>query len=201
MASTNTNPRTYKLGSVKPWVQSAANLLGNMFGFTNIGGYREHGSVPNSDHPKGLALDFMTLDPKKAHALIDYVLANLDALGVSYVIYNRQIWTPEKGWHPYTGPSPHTDHVHVSFKATPGTGTPITPQGVTAVSNPLGWDKWPIVGQLNTIAKNLQDADHWKRFGGFLLGGTLVIGGAWMLMRDELAGPVTQAAGTIRKVT
>ncbi len=39
-------------------------------------------------------------------------------LGVMYVIWNRQIfrmYRANEGWTPYTGSSPHTDHVHVSL--------------------------------------------------------------------------------------
>ena len=35
-----------------------------------------------------------------------------------YIIWNRKIWgayLPDQGWRTYTGPNPHTDHVHVSF--------------------------------------------------------------------------------------
>jgi hypothetical protein len=47
----------YSLGAVKPWVAKAASIIGPKFGISSIGGV---GSRPNpSDHPKGLALDFM----------------------------------------------------------------------------------------------------------------------------------------------
>lgn len=38
---------------------------------------------------------------------------------VSYVIYNRRIWTRETGyWRAYTGSNPHTSHVHISIRHT-----------------------------------------------------------------------------------
>ena len=43
---------------------------------------------------------------------------NARRLGVMYVIWNQQIWSNTSSgatWKPYTGPSPHTDHVHVSL--------------------------------------------------------------------------------------
>lgn len=43
---------------------------------------------------------------------------NARRLGVMYIIWNRQIWnnsSASSGWRPYTGASPHTDHVHVSL--------------------------------------------------------------------------------------
>jgi hypothetical protein len=39
-------------------------------------------------------------------------------LGVMYVIWDSRVWKSYqagKGWQPYTGASPHTDHVHLSF--------------------------------------------------------------------------------------
>ena len=39
-------------------------------------------------------------------------------LGVMYVIYNRRMWRaydPARGWTVYSGASPHTDHIHISF--------------------------------------------------------------------------------------
>ena len=45
--------------------------------------------------------------------------ANAEALGVLYVIWYRQIWTPAVGWHYYSGSgdpsSAHTNHVHLSM--------------------------------------------------------------------------------------
>lgn len=108
--------RKYGLKSVSGNTASAADYFGSKFGIKNIGGYRDHGSVPNSDHPKGLALDFMTYKNKKqGNALAQDVLKNYKQWNVKYVIWNRYIWSPGKGWRAYHGPSPHTDHVHVSF--------------------------------------------------------------------------------------
>lgn len=39
-------------------------------------------------------------------------------LGIMYAIYNRRIWSAYRsgdGWRRYTGYSPHTDHIHLSF--------------------------------------------------------------------------------------
>jgi len=37
-------------------------------------------------------------------------------LGIMYVIYNRRMWRAYNPvWEPYTGSSPHTDHIHISF--------------------------------------------------------------------------------------
>lgn len=107
----------YKLGNVKPHVAAAASKYGPQFGITDIGGYRAVGSVPGSDHPKGLALDFM-IDAKKDKARGDALAAALlQDPQVKYVIWDKRIndRRNSKGWQPYSGPSDHTDHVHASF--------------------------------------------------------------------------------------
>ncbi|GGB84536.1 hypothetical protein N798_11200 [Knoellia flava TL1] len=38
--------------------------------------------------------------------------------GINYIIWNRQMWRaydPARGWAAYSGSSPHTDHIHISF--------------------------------------------------------------------------------------
>lgn len=122
----------YALGAVKDHVRAAAESIGPKFGITNILGV---GLRPNeSDHPLGLALDFMTKDKAKGDALAAYVKANAAAYGVKYVIWWGQIWSVARnaeGWRVYVPPTGlttdtamHKDHVHVSFNATPGTGVP-----------------------------------------------------------------------------
>lgn len=107
--------RKYKLKGVSPNVAKAADFWGSKYGIGNIGGWREHGSVPESDHPKGKALDFMTKNSKQGTALANDVVQNYKSWNVKYVIWNRHIWSPSRGWRKYNGPSDHTDHVHVSF--------------------------------------------------------------------------------------
>jgi hypothetical protein len=124
----------YNLGTVKAWVTSAANEIGKKFGIKTVGGYRSSGSVPGSDHPKGLALDFMTSNVSVGNALSAFVQANAKRLGVTYVIWNRKIWMAgdaASAWKSYSGPSPHTDHVHVSFQGT-------APKGGAFVDTVLG---------------------------------------------------------------
>jgi hypothetical protein len=69
----------------------------------------------SSDHPKGLAMDIMHPTPQEASAII----AQFRGLpGAKYWIWNRQIANVAvDNWRvrPYSGPSPHTDHVHLSF--------------------------------------------------------------------------------------
>jgi hypothetical protein len=113
----------YRLGQVEAHVRKAADYFGERHGISNIGGWRAKGSVPGSDHPKGLALDYMTRSKSKGDALARDLIANAKAWNVKYVIWWRQIWHPGKGWSDYDGPSDHTDHVHASFLDKPGAGT------------------------------------------------------------------------------
>lgn len=127
------------LGAVKPWVKSAAEEVSGQFGVSNIGGWRAHGSVPNSDHPKGLALDFMTGAGGKAlgDRMAAFFQSNARRLGITYVIWYRRIWfagNPANQWKTYTGPVPHTDHVHVSFTAHAPTGDIGTAAGAAAAA-------------------------------------------------------------------
>jgi phage-related protein len=93
---------------------AAKGLFHDMFPGMTIGGWRAQGSVPGSDHPKGKALDLMTGSESVAQQIIS-VFRQL--AGAKYWIWNRAIATAESGWQPrrYSGPSPHTDHVHLSF--------------------------------------------------------------------------------------
>jgi hypothetical protein len=87
-----------------------------------------------SDHKEGRAWDWMLdahqpEDAAAADEVLSWLLA-ADAdgtphalarrLGVLYVIWDGRIWSAaraDEGWQPYTGASPHTDHVHLSFSA------------------------------------------------------------------------------------
>lgn len=111
----------YELGAVKPHVSAAADDIGTRFGIKTVGGWRAVGSVPNSSHPKGLALDFMTNNIENGKQVGDrlaaFAVANASTYGITEVIWYKRIWTKAKGWHDYNGPSDHTDHVHLTFGA------------------------------------------------------------------------------------
>lgn len=97
---------------------------GNILRNCNVGG--------RSEHKEGRAWDWgvhVDNPSQKAAAdeLVNWLLAtdehgNRHAMarrfGIMYIIWNRQVWSayrPEQGWQPYTGASPHIDHVHFSF--------------------------------------------------------------------------------------
>jgi hypothetical protein len=82
------------------------------------------------EHPKGRACDFAAApdgfggiatgnDKTYGANLAAYFVKNASSLGVLYVIWFRQVWTPAAGWHAYSGgngdpSSDHTNHVHLS---------------------------------------------------------------------------------------
>jgi hypothetical protein len=86
----------------------------------------------SSEHKEGRAWDwgvsaYDASDRARVGDLMGWLLAtdrygNKHAiarrLGIQYVIWNKRIWgsyAASSGWRKYTGPNPHTDHVHFSF--------------------------------------------------------------------------------------
>ncbi|MET7423225.1 hypothetical protein [Dactylosporangium sp. NPDC005555] len=83
------------------------------------------------EHPKGRACDFaadakdfggVATGASKEYGtqLAAWLVKNAQALGVMYVIWFKQIWTPAGGWHSYGSgqgdpSSDHTNHVHMSI--------------------------------------------------------------------------------------
>ncbi|MDW5323635.1 hypothetical protein [Plantactinospora sp. KLBMP9567] len=78
------------------------------------------------EHPKGRACDWSLRNSgfsraanddqmKYGNDLAAFLIRNSDRLGILYVIWYKEIWFPDEGWSSYSGPSDHTDHVHVSM--------------------------------------------------------------------------------------
>jgi len=99
---------TEGFGGVKPHVAQAGWHLVIVFGLSesDVGGVASRPGNPTSDHPRGLALDFM-VDTATGNALADYAEENSDALGIKYIIWQEPA---------------HYDHVHISFNDNPGSG-------------------------------------------------------------------------------
>lgn len=116
-------------GGVRPHVAQVAYAVAARFDFPldRILGVGDRPQNPSSDHPKGLALDFMTYTDKAlGDRIAAYLVENADRFAVEYVIFNSRIWSdPGRGWRPYSGYHPHDDHVHLSVGAAPPDG-PIT---------------------------------------------------------------------------
>jgi hypothetical protein len=116
----------------QPGVREFRALLQRRFGANTAGISRNCSGSATSDHHEGRAYDWMlnafsATDRAKAKEVLDWLLAT-DAhgnehamarrLGISYIIWDRQVWRSyrEPGrWHAYSGWSPHTDHIHFSF--------------------------------------------------------------------------------------
>lgn len=71
------------------------------------------GTNTPSLHNLRLATDLFPQDSKQLPAAAKWAT---EQPGVQVVIFNRQVWTPGKGWHPYSKDGdPHLDHVHVDY--------------------------------------------------------------------------------------
>lgn len=190
----------YALGAVKPHVRVATEQLGARFGIRTIYGF----VAKPLDHGKGLASDFMITDLPNGRAVGDalaaYVVANAAALGVTYVIWYRRIWSvarASEGWRPYSGDSDHTDHVHVSFSPNPGNGMLLldsTNMGLSFanMSNPLD----NLQGNLDKISGTLLNSKMWIRVALFVLGCVLV--GVALVKMSGTTGYAIKAAKTLK---
>jgi hypothetical protein len=112
-------PNRAGFGPVKPWVAEAGLLLRCQFGIRTVGGVAPR-STP-SDHPRGLALDFMA-DRATGDALAECALSNMDALSIKYIIWRQRINTGS-GWKQMedrgSATANHMGHVHISFDEQP----------------------------------------------------------------------------------
>jgi hypothetical protein len=106
---------TGQLGAVKGFVREAARFLGCAHDVDTMHGVA--GRAGTSDHPSGLAVDFM-IGRTAGDALADCALQNMDALGIKYVIWEQRI-NHGDGWELMEDrggvTANHFDHVHISF--------------------------------------------------------------------------------------
>jgi hypothetical protein len=115
----------------KPGVADWRRIVTSIYGGNSKDGIVRACSVGGpSDHHAGRAWDWMRdasddVDAAAAEEVLAWLLAT-DAtenehamfrrLGLTYVIWNGHVWSSRtRSWQPYTGTSPHTDHVHFSF--------------------------------------------------------------------------------------
>lgn len=115
---------TAGFGGVKPHVAKAGHYLQRRFGVRSVGGVGQRANA--SDHPKGLALDFMTYsDLAKGDALVNYLTPRAGHFGVKYIIWKQRI-NSGSGWRGMADrgsvTANHFDHPHVSFRDGPGGG-------------------------------------------------------------------------------
>jgi hypothetical protein len=94
-------------------------------------------------------------------------------LGVMYIIYNQSIWrsyAPEQGWVGYTGPSPHTDHVHFSFDRAGGLGE-TSFWDVAELPDVSALDFGPYAMLPDAGGVSVDDSQPAVQWGGFVPGG------------------------------
>jgi hypothetical protein len=119
--------------AAKPGTLALRNLLLARYPMTGSGGISRACEIGGkSEHKEGRAFDWgANVGNAAQRAAVDDFLRFLLAtdsyghqhalarrMGVMYVIWNQHIWhayRADLGWQPYTGTSPHTDHVHISL--------------------------------------------------------------------------------------
>jgi hypothetical protein len=117
----------------KPGTVALRNLLLSRYPNTvSFGISRACDIGGRSEHKEGRAFDWgANVNNAGQRASVENFLAALLAtdsyghrhalvrrMGVMYIIWNQQIWSAyraDAGWQPYSGDSPHTDHVHISL--------------------------------------------------------------------------------------
>ncbi|MBO3140835.1 peptidoglycan-binding protein [Dermatophilus congolensis] len=111
----------------RPGTLALGNLLVNTYKTGYVGYSRFCSEGGTSEHYDGRALDWMldatnptqkTIGDTAAAWLTANNGENARRLGIQYIIWNATMWrayAPERGWATYTGPNPHTDHIHISL--------------------------------------------------------------------------------------
>jgi peptidoglycan hydrolase-like protein with peptidoglycan-binding domain len=190
-----------------PGPTAFAKLLNQTYG-THIYGINR---TCAAEHGEGRALDWMnnayTADGLALGNAITRWLAAPDAqgrpgamarrFGINYIIWNRQMWRaydPGRGWAPYSGVSPHTDHIHISFtwdgayqRTSWWTGKALTSVGLTG---PISGATSPVVTTTPSLTATgyplLKRGDTHKDL--------MIAQGALGLPKDGAFGPGTEAA-------
>jgi peptidoglycan hydrolase-like protein with peptidoglycan-binding domain len=191
----------------RPGVIAFAKLMSSHYGMGSSSGITRACGNGVTEHSDGRAWDWMlnSANPSQRE-VADSVVRWLTApdsqghagamarrFGIMYIIWNRHMWRAydtARGWAPYNGSSPHTDHIHFSFtwngamaKTSWWTGRAATsyltgPGASTDPGNPGGGTPPPTTalkyGMESELVKELQ-----RRLGGLPVTG-------WF-------GPMTQA--------
>jgi hypothetical protein len=185
----------YSLGPVKSHVKASANYYGPKYGIKTVYGFGG-GSVAASDHPRGLALDFMINNIPNGRSVGDALAAEL--LGdpnVKYVIWYVRINTKDgRGWRHYTGPRNHKDHVHASYNDKGDAPSGGGGGGIVQVDNPLDSVK-QLSETIGKVTSFLTDEKTWHKL-AYYVGGTLLLIIGFLL----LAGVSTPGVKDVVKV-
>lgn len=109
-------PCSTELEGTQPHVAQVGNHVLTKFDVDSVGGVASRSGA--SDHPSGLALDFMTTGAT-GDRIAEYILANQSEFGVTYVIWEQR-YNDGSGWSYMedrgSDTANHYDHVHVSFE-------------------------------------------------------------------------------------
>ncbi len=123
----------------KPGMAAFRRLVQANYGGGTLGSVRACNIGGTSEHKEGRAWDWpnnagSSTDRARVQRLFDWLFAtdancntyaNARRLGIMYIIWNRhmfRMYDTARGWAPYSGSSPHTDHVHFSLTRAGGAG-------------------------------------------------------------------------------
>ena len=126
--------------STKPGMQRFMDMVRANYGGGSLGVGRACNVGGTSEHKEGRAWDWaMNAGSSSDRARVDSLFrwlfetdnncnryARARRLGIMYIIWNRRMfrmYDTARGWAAYSGPSPHTDHVHFSLTRAGGAGT------------------------------------------------------------------------------
>ncbi|HYF45295.1 MAG TPA: VCBS repeat-containing protein, partial [Acidimicrobiales bacterium] len=125
--------------STKPGMAAFMRMVLNHYGGGSLGVGRACGAGGQSEHKEGRAWDWAmnagsSRDRAAVQSLFNWLFATdrqcnayarARRLGMMYIIWNRRMfrmYDVDRGWAPYSGSSPHTDHVHFSLTRDGGAG-------------------------------------------------------------------------------
>lgn len=197
---------------LKPHVEAAKKEIAATFDVSDIGGYSYRniaGTDTLSDHALGLALDVMIHgDNALGEKVAAWAQANASRLGITYIIYNRRIWSVQRskeGWRAYGGANPHTDHVHLSFSAKGGDSTAPNIEsaglGLDDIPGPIGLLSsqlkaiYDAVSGFNKIAAWIANPHNWFRIAVFAGGAALLLVG--LFSWDNVKSAVTTTSAKV----
>jgi hypothetical protein len=173
----------YSLGAVKPWVKTAAQEVGDKFDVSTI--YGVGARAGESDHPSGLALDFMVYkDKAKGDSVYEYGKANWDRLGIKYIIWYQRI-DEGSGLKPMENrggiTANHQDHNHWSFTSSGGSSGTNSRGGDTGTQTDSG-------GGASAALATLGSSGTWIRVLEFVAGLALLAVMLWPIVNRYSGG-------------
>jgi hypothetical protein len=123
----------------KPGMAAFMRIVFANYGGGSLGVGRACGAGGQSEHKEGRAWDWANnagsaADRARVQSFFNWLFAT-DAqcnrfavarrIGIMYMIWNHRMfrmYDVDRGWAPYSGSSPHTDHVHISLTRNGGAG-------------------------------------------------------------------------------